>query len=97
MDVSVANLPAEIAHLLEEIQAKDKLMQECRSAFLERDNILQKFIRTHGSLVVNTKEEELSKAIVADYEKAKVLQDEKLALAEKAAILVSVYPPAEYE
>ena len=91
MDISVANLPAEMAHLLEEIQAKDKLMQECRNAIVERDNLLQKFIRTNGSLVVNTKEEELSEAIIANYEKAKVLQDEKLALSEKAAILVSFF------
>ncbi len=84
----MANLPAEINHLFEEIQAKDKVLQECRSAIAERDLSIQKFIRQHGSLTVNPKEEGYVKAIRASYDRAQEIQQEKVALSEKATLLV---------
>jgi inhibitor of growth protein 3 len=89
----VANLPAEINHLFEEIQAKDKVLQECRSAIAERDLNIQKFIRQHGSLTVNPKEEGYVKAIRASYDRAQEIQQEKVALSEKASLLVRNYFP----
>jgi inhibitor of growth protein 3 len=86
----VANLPAEIAHLYEEVQAKDQQIQECRSLIMNRDSSLQKFIKLNGSIVPNPKEEPYSKIIQQNYERAQILQEEKIGLVEKAASLVSV-------
>ncbi|KAF2848549.1 hypothetical protein T440DRAFT_470151 [Plenodomus tracheiphilus IPT5] len=84
----VANLPAEITHLYEEVQAKDAQIQELRSAIQQRDNSLQKFIKLNGSLVQNPKEDPYSKVVLTNYEKAQILQEEKIGLVEKAASLL---------
>ncbi|KAF2006285.1 hypothetical protein P154DRAFT_517917 [Amniculicola lignicola CBS 123094] len=84
----VANLPAEITHLYEEVQAKDQQIQECRNTINIRDSSLQKFIKLNGSLVQNPKEEPYSKLIMQQYEKAQILQEEKIGLVEKAAALM---------
>ena len=70
------------------MQAKDQLIQECRTIIQARDNSLQKFIKLNGSLVQNPKEEPYSKIIQQQYEKAQVLQEEKIALVDKATALV---------
>ncbi|KAL1798938.1 hypothetical protein ACET3X_002975 [Alternaria dauci] len=84
----VANLPAEITHLYEEVQAKDNQIQELRSAIQQRDSSIQKFIKLNGSLVENPKEAGYSKTIMANYEKAQILQEEKIGLVDKAAALL---------
>jgi inhibitor of growth protein 3 len=79
------------------VQAKDAQIQELRSAISQRDNSLQKFIKLNGSLVENPKEATYSKTITANYERAQILQEEKIGLVDKAAALVSgahVLPPA---
>lgn len=86
---TVANLPAEITHLYEEVQAKDAQIQELRAAIQQRDNSLQKFIKLNGSLVVNPKEEPYNRVVIQNYERAQILQEEKIGLVEKAAALVS--------
>jgi inhibitor of growth protein 3 len=86
----VANLPAEITHLYEEVEAKDRLIQESRAIINSRDSSLQKFIKLNGPLVQNPKEEPYSKLIQQHYEKSQVLQEEKIGLVEKAAALVSM-------
>jgi inhibitor of growth protein 3 len=53
-----------------------------------RDNSLQKFIKLNGSLVQNPKEEPYSKIITQAYERAQILQEEKIGLSDKAAALV---------
>jgi inhibitor of growth protein 3 len=85
----VANLPAEITHLYEEVQDKDRQIQELRASIQQRDNSLQKFIKLNGSLVVNPKEEPYNKVVIQSYERAQILQEEKIGLVEKAAALVS--------
>lgn len=84
----VANLPAEINHLMEEIQAKDKTVQECRATINSRDSSLQKFIRLNGSLAPNSKEEQYNKTILQNFDICQQLQDEKIQLSEKACILL---------
>lgn len=84
----VANLPAEITHLYEEVQAKDQQIHECRSLIAARDNSLQKFVKLNGSLVENPKEAAYSKLILQQYERAQILQEEKIGLVEKAATLM---------
>lgn len=85
----VANLPAEITHLYEEMQAKDAQIQECRSIINARDSSIQKFIKLNSSMVKNPKEDGYAKVILQNYERAQLLQEEKIALSEKAAALVS--------
>ena len=84
----VANLPAEIAHLMEEIQAKDKVIQECRSIVTARDNSIQKFIRANGSLASNPKEDAYNRVVLANFDRMQILQEEKVGLSEKATVLV---------
>ena len=84
----MANLPAEIAHLLEEIQAKDRSIQECRNTVHSRDSSIQKFIKVNGHGQVNPKEEAYAKNILASFDRAQAIQEEKVSLSEKAASLV---------
>jgi len=84
----VANLPAEIAHIYEEIQAKDRILKEHRDSALARDNSLQKHIKMHGSHVEHPKEALYVEQIKKAYEKIKEIQDEKVLLAHKADDLV---------
>ena len=81
-------MPAEITHLYEEVQAKDTQIQELRAAISQRDSCLLMFIKLNGSLVQNPKEDPYSTIILSNYEKAQVLQEEKIGLVEKAAALV---------
>ncbi|KAJ5981731.1 hypothetical protein N7499_009217 [Penicillium canescens] len=84
----VANLPAEINHLMEEIQAKDKAMQECRAIINSRDGSIQKFIKMNGSLAANPKEEQYGKTILENMDQSFELQTEKIQLSEKACVLL---------
>ncbi|KAG9809161.1 hypothetical protein KCU77_g20745, partial [Aureobasidium melanogenum] len=84
----VANLPAEIAHLLEEIQAKDQHIQELREVINTRDKSIQNFVRAQGGHVKNPKEEGLTKVIMANFDRIEILQAEKLGLSEKAMRLL---------
>ena len=87
----VANLPAEIAHLYEEAEAKQASINECVSIINHRDGQLQKFIKHNGSLVVNPKEEQYTKTIIENYDKAQNLHDEKMILMQKASALLDRY------
>lgn len=71
------------------MQAKDQQIQELRAGIHTRDSSLQKFIKLNGSLVVNPKEDPYSKIILQNFERAQILQEEKIGLSEKAAALVS--------
>ncbi|KAK7534541.1 inhibitor of growth proteins N-terminal histone-binding-domain-containing protein [Phyllosticta citricarpa] len=84
----VANLPAEVTHLYEEMQAKEHQIQACSNIIERHDGSLQKFVKLNSSLMKNPKEESYSKIILQNYDKAQLLQEEKCALAEKAASLL---------
>ena len=86
----MANLPAEIAHLLEEIEAKDKVTQECRNTIHSKDSSIQKFCKTNGSRQENPKEDLYCKTALSNFDKAQAIQDEKVALSDKARILVNI-------
>lgn len=79
-----ANLHHEIAFMNEEIGEKDKQMQDCLTHINKCDSQIQKWVRINGGHVPNPREEQLSKAILENYDKAQVLQEEKVALAQKA-------------
>lgn len=88
----MANLPAEIAHLLEEIQAKDRIVEECRNIITARDSSIQKYRKANGAGSSHPKEEVYASDIIANYEKAETVQQEKIALAERSTHLVSSPP-----
>lgn len=84
----MANTPAEITHLLEEIQAKDLQIAAFRDEIIKRDNQLQKWVRVNGGHVQNPKEEAFSRTINDCYDKCEILQAEKCGLSEKAQIVL---------
>ena len=84
----MANIPAEITHLLEEIQAKDLQIQAFKDEINKRDAQLQKWVRLNGGHVPNPKEDAFSKTINDCYDKCEILQAEKCGLSEKAMIVL---------
>lgn len=84
----MANLPAEITHLLEEVSAKDQQIEDLRNLISSRDRSIQNFVRSNGGHVKNPKEDGLARAIISAYDKIEILQAEKLALSEKAMIVL---------
>ncbi|UJO16283.1 Chromatin modification-related protein [Fulvia fulva] len=84
----IANIPAEITHLMEEIHAKDLTIAAFRDEINKRDNQLQKWVRLNGGHVQNPKEEPFSKTINDYYDKCEILQAEKCGLSEKAMIVL---------
>ena len=86
---TVANLPAEVVHLLEEIEAKDKIAHEARTIISSRDKSIQNFGKQNGFSQENPKEESYSKQVLSSFDKVQALQEEKVSLSDKARILVS--------
>ncbi|KAF8463161.1 inhibitor of growth proteins N-terminal histone-binding-domain-containing protein [Kalaharituber pfeilii] len=84
----VANLPNEIAHIYEEIQAKDKLILELQKGIQQRDGSIQRNIKQYGSHVHYHKEEAFSAYIRKAYAQINTIQDEKIAFAQKALDLM---------
>lgn len=84
----VANTPAEVTHLLEEIQAKDQQILAYKDEINKRDAALQKWVRLNGGHVQNPKEEAFSKTINDCFDKCEILQAEKCGLSEKALIVL---------
>ncbi|KAF2224821.1 hypothetical protein BDZ85DRAFT_294682 [Elsinoe ampelina] len=84
----VANLPAEIAHLLEEIKAKDEIIMQCKDHITSRDAALQRHVKQNGSHVKHPKEEIFTKAITDSFDRMEALQKEKIALSEKAMVVL---------
>jgi chromatin modification-related protein YNG2 len=85
----VNNLPLEVAHILEEIGDKDVKFYETRKRIQQRDNQIHKYIRAHGSLADNPKEEPAYPKIRADFEKAMALQQQKLDLSHTGLYVVA--------
>lgn len=79
----VANLPAEIEFMQDEIAAKERQILDLMNVKNARDASLQKWIRLNGSHVPNPKEKDYSRVIRECFDKAMILQSEKLALAER--------------
>ena len=83
-----ANLPAEIMHMMDEIQAKDTELQKYQSAVNSRDGQIQKTIKTSGVLEKHLKEAEYSEQVKKNYEQITDLQHQKVSLSEKACALL---------
>lgn len=83
-----ANLPAEIAFMQEEIAEKDRQMNEHLQIINKNDAAIQKWIKINGSHVPNPKEEALRKVVLENYDKAAILQEEKVALSQKTQSVI---------
>lgn len=84
-----ANLPAEIAHLLEEMAAKDEVLSQHRATISNADLTLQRHVKTKGQMAPQHPNEDiLYRNAVDAYAQCNVLQDEKVALANKASLLL---------
>lgn len=81
-------MPAELQHLLEEIEAKDKVVTECRKEIQQRDISIQKHLKAGGMSAPNPKETGYVKTALEQYDKAQGIQEEKVALSEKARVLL---------
>lgn len=82
-----ANLPAEINHMMEEIQAKDKDLNKYLSLVNQKDSNIQKHLKVNGILAPHPKESEYADLVKKNYELCLGLQDQKIALSEKAYML----------
>ncbi|ERF76845.1 hypothetical protein EPUS_07635 [Endocarpon pusillum Z07020] len=83
-----ANLPAEICHMMEEIQAKDREVQKYQSAINAKDGSLQKHLKLNGSLNAHPKEKEYADTILKNYDLCQEIQNQKIALSDKACVLL---------
>lgn len=83
-----ANLPAEICHMMEEIQAKDKELQKLTSTINQKDTNIQKHLKTNGVLAPHPKETEYAELVKRNYEQSFLLQSQKVSLSEKACNLL---------
>lgn len=83
-----ANLPNEIVFMQEELEEKDRQMNECLTTIHKNDGAIQKWIKINGVHTPNPKEDALRKIINENYDKAQILQAEKLALTEKTQRVV---------
>ncbi|ODQ61421.1 hypothetical protein WICANDRAFT_17685, partial [Wickerhamomyces anomalus NRRL Y-366-8] len=85
----ISNLPAELQHLLSELGTGDSNLYEIRRKILQKDSTIHKFIKQHGSLTKNPKENQLYPKIREDFRKAEQLQREKCITANTALFLTA--------
>ena len=83
-----ANLPAEISHMMEEIQAKDNDLQKFQSSINNKDGNIQKHVKHNGALQAHPKEAEYAEQVKKNFELCADLQTQKVQLSEKACSLL---------
>ena len=83
-----ANLPAEINHMMEEIQAKDKDLQRYLFVVNQKDSNIQKHLKAEGVLAPHPKENEYADLVKKNYDLCMGLQDQKIMLSDKACTLL---------
>lgn len=86
-----ANLPAEISHMMEEIQAKDTEMEKHRLIINNKDANLQKNVKVNGVLHAHPKEAEYLEQVTKSYDALTRLQEEKVRLADRAMTIFDRY------
>lgn len=86
----VSNIPAEIAHLMEELQAKDSTIADHRAQIARRDNAIQKHVKANGAgaAIQHPQEDVLMRQTADHFDRAQALQEEKCALTNKATFLL---------
>ncbi|RPA87609.1 hypothetical protein BJ508DRAFT_410368 [Ascobolus immersus RN42] len=87
-----ANLPAEIRHLFDEIQAKNIEYTEWSMKLEKRDVVLQNFVRaTGGGHQEHPEEKKINDQIKHCFKQLMKIQDQKIALVEKAMKLLDTH------
>lgn len=84
----VANLPAEIQFLQDEIYAKEQQRADIVQTINAHDASIQRWIRNNGSHLPNPKEPAQRKEVTELYERAFKLDDDKVALSKKMCLLM---------
>ena len=84
----MANLPAEIAHLYEEAEAKQATINQHNGRIAHNDGIIQRHVKAETGLRPHPREETLVQEIRESYHAIQRLQDEKVTLVSKAAQLL---------
>lgn len=84
----VQNLPEEIRFMQDEIADKDRQYNECIRTIEDRDNKIQKWIKTNGSSEPNPKEDLLRSQIRENYAKADQIAQDKIAMTRKLQIIM---------
>ncbi|PFH55262.1 hypothetical protein XA68_10235 [Ophiocordyceps unilateralis] len=87
----VHNLPEEIRFMQDEIADKDRIYNECIRSIEDRDDKIQKWIKSNGSLEPNPKEDLLRTQIHEYYTRADQISEEKIALARRLQVIVDKY------
>lgn len=85
----ISALPSDVAFILEEIRAKDVRLVELQRRIQQRDDVLQKFVKTSGASTECPKESLFAPKIRADYEECVQVQSEKTRLATMGLYLVA--------
>lgn len=83
-----ANLPAEISHMMEEIQAKDTEMQKHHTAINTKDANLQKNLKANGVLQAHPKETEYIDQVKKHYDAMANIQNQKVLLSERGCSIL---------
>ena len=75
-------MPAEIAHLLEEIETKDRIASESNETISKYDTSLQKHVRAYTCRVTHPKKELYEKIIRGEFTKQEHLRNDTCSLME---------------
>lgn len=73
---------------MEEITAKEQMLQEHFAAVSSRDMSLQKHVKAHGSLTPHPREAAYNESVIQNLDRCQTLQDEKIALADRSSVLL---------
>ncbi|KAH3677235.1 hypothetical protein WICMUC_001816 [Wickerhamomyces mucosus] len=85
----ISNLPAELQHILAELGTNDMNLYEIKKKLTQKDATIHKFIKQHGSLTKNPKENQLYPKIKDDFKKLEQEQKEKCIVANTALFLTA--------
>jgi len=96
----IGNVPAEICHILEELEEKEKDIQKLLQKVEKENHRVQRFIKMNGSMMVDPQAEPNGKEVRRLYDDVERLQNEKCSLADRSTRLVShaeyIHPFHEY-
>lgn len=87
----ITNLPTDMAYILDEIHGKEEQLREVQKRIYQKDAMIQKFVRTHGSLSENPREAQINPRVRSDFQEAIALQEDKCNLANTGLYIISRY------
>lgn len=85
----LANIPDEAKYMLTELKKKDLEYDKILTKIQNSDSQLYKYIKQHGSLIRHPKEDALNNEITKLYEQARIIQNDKILLANTALLNIT--------